>query len=254
MTSKRNEREQLRRARKEKRSRALELSRANAGQQDIHKRILIVGEGVNTEPSYFDKFRVPGVKVVAKGLGEGTRKLVNDVEGVREDEERKQGVPFDEIWVAFDKDSFKDFEQAIREANDKGYQVAYSNQAIEYWFILHFKDHQGSAMPRTEYAKALNELLKPYGISYDPDAKEITEELFDVLLKNIQAAFDRACRIYANKCGRGCPTEESVTTIFQLVHAITGIITTEEKRVLAQKELSMKKAGVVKKGRGKLEL
>lgn len=86
MTSKRNEREKLRRARKEKRSRTPELSRANAGQQDIHKRILIVGEGENTEPSYFDKFRVPGVKVVAKGLGKGTRKLVNDVEGVREEE------------------------------------------------------------------------------------------------------------------------------------------------------------------------
>ena len=244
MTSKRNEREQLRLARKEKRSKAPELDRRNTLQQEIHKRILIVGEGVNTEPSYFDRFRIPGVKVVAKGLGEGTRKLVNDVEGVREEEERKLGVPFDEIWVAFDKDSFKDFEQAINEAYSKGYQVAYSNQAIEYWFILHFKDHQGSAMPRSEYAKTLNELLKPFGISYDPDAKEITDELFGVMLKHLQTAFDRACKIYMDKHGRGCPTEESVTTIFQLIHAITDIITTEEKRAMEQKELSKKKAGV----------
>lgn len=244
MTSKRNEREKLRQARKQKRGRTPELGRGNTPQQEIHKRILIVGEGVNTEPSYFDKFRIPGVKVVAKGLGEGTRKLVSDVEGVRQEEERKLGAPFDEIWVAFDKDSFKDFEQAINEAKDKGYRVAYSNQAIEYWFILHFKDHQGSAMPRTEYAKSLNELLEPYGISYDPDAKEITDELFSVLLKNLQAAFDRACRIYANKRGRGCPTEESVTTIFKLIHAITGLITTDEKRALEKKELSKKKAGV----------
>lgn len=245
MTSKRNERELARQARKKKRSKSPELGRSNAPWQDIHKRILIVGEGINTEPSYFDKFKVPGVRVVAKGIGEGTRKLVNDVEGVRKEEERKQGMPFDEIWVAFDKDSFKDFEQAIHEACEKGYHVAYSNQAIEYWFILHFKDHQGSAMPRTEYAKSLNELLEPYGIGYDPDAKEITEELFNVLFKNLQTAFDRAFRIYAGKCDRACPTEESVTTVFQLVHAITGIITTEEKRVLAQKELSMKKAGIL---------
>lgn len=244
MTSKRNEREKRRLARKEKRGRAPELGRGNTPQQDIHKRILIVGEGVNTEPSYFDKFRIPGVKVVAKGLGEGTRKLVNDVEGVREEEERKLGASFDEIWVAFDKDSFKDFEQAIHEAYSKGYYVAYSNQAIEYWFILHFKDHQGSAMPRAEYAKSLNELLEPFGISYDSDAKEISEELFQVMLKHLQQAFDRACKIYAEKHGRGCPTEESVTTIFKLVHAITGIITTEEKRALEQKELSKKKAGV----------
>lgn len=245
MTSKRNEREKLLQARKERRSRAPELGRGNTPQHEIHKRILIVGEGVNTEPSYFDKFRIPGVIVVAKGLGEGTRKLVNDVEGVREEEERKLGVPFDEIWVAFDKDSFKDFDQAINEACDKGYHAAYSNQAIEYWFILHFKDHQGSAMSRTEYAKSLNKLLEPFGINYDPDAKEITDELFDVLWKNLQAAYDRACRIYANKWGRGCPTEESVTTIFQLIHAIAGIITTEEKRALIQKELSKKKAGIL---------
>ena len=242
MTSKRNEREQLRQARKEKRNRTPQLVRGNTPQQDIHKRLLIVGEGVNTEPSYFDKFRIPGVKVVAKGLGEGTRRLVHDVEGVRKEEERKLGVPFDEIWVAFDKDSFKDFEQAINEAKDKGYRVA---QAIEYWFILHFKDHQGSAMPRTEYAKTLNELLKPYGISYDPDAKEVTEELFSVMLKNLQKAFDRAFRMYVGKIERGCPTEESVSTIFQLIHAITGIITTEEKRSLEQKELSKMKAGVL---------
>lgn len=125
MTSKRNEREQLLRARKEKRSRAPELSRANAGQQDIRKRILIVGEGVNTEPSYFDKFRVPGVKVVAKGLGEGTRKLVNDVEGVRAEEERKQGVPFDEIWVAFDKDSFKEYKRKGHPRGCPFYMVKY---------------------------------------------------------------------------------------------------------------------------------
>lgn len=244
MTSKRNEREKLRQARKEKRGKTPELGRGTTPQQEIHKRILIVGEGVNTEPSYFDKFRNPGVKVVAKGLGEGTRKLVNDVEGVRDEEERKLGASFDEIWVAFDKDSFKDFEQAINEAKDKGYRVAYSNQAIEYWFILHFKDHQGSAMARTEYAKSLNELLEPYGISYDPDAKEITDELFSVLWKNLQAAFDRAFRIYADKHGRGCPTEESVTTIFKLIHAITGLITTEERRALEKKELSKKKAGI----------
>ena len=238
MTSKRNEREKLRQARKEKRGRTLELGRGTAPLQEIHRRILIVGEGVNTEPSYFDKFRIPGVKVVAKGLGEGTRKLVNDVEDVRDEEERKLGAAFDEIWVAFDKDSFKDFEQAINEAKDKGYRVAYSNQAIEYWFILHFKDHQGSAMARTEYAKSLNELLEPYGISYDPDAKEITDELFSVLWKNLQAAFDRAFRIYAVKRERGCPTEESVTTIFKLIHAITGLITTDEKRAQEKKELS----------------
>lgn len=244
MKKREKDREQSRQSRKKKRSKTPELKRRGAPQQDYHKRILIVGEGVNTEPSYFDKFRIPGVKVVAVGLGEGTRRLVNDVETVRSLEEKKLGRPFDETWVVFDKDSFKDFEEAVNEAREKGYGVAYSNQAIEYWFILHFKDHQGSAMPRNEYAKCLNGLLKPFGIAYDPDAKEVTEELFNVMLKNLQLAYDRAYRIFKEKSQRGHPMEESVTTIHRLVHTITGIITTEEKRIMEQKEESKRKAGI----------
>lgn len=221
-----------------------ELKRKGTAQQDYHKRILIVGEGVNTEPSYFEKFMIPGVKVVAIGLGEGTRKLVHDVEKVRIAQEEKLGVSFDEIWVAFDKDSFKDFEQAVAEAKSKGYGVAYSNQAIEYWFILHFKDHQGSAMPRTEYAKNLNELLEPFGLNYNPDSKEVSDELFNLMYKHLQKAFDRACHIYNDKLQRGCSTEESITTIHRLIHAITGMITTEERRVFKQKEESKIKAGL----------
>ena len=182
---------------------------------------------------------------MAIGLGRGTRKLVNDVEGVRAEEERKLGVPFDEVWVAFDKDSFNDFEQAVKEGRDKGYHIAYSNQAIEYWFLLHFKDHQGSAMSRSTYAKHLNKELNPLGLKYDPNAKEISEELFNLMYTRLQNAFDRAFKIYVDKDQRGCPTEESVTTIHHLIHAITGMITTEEQRARAQKEESMRKAGIM---------
>lgn len=244
--TRRNEKEQHRRERKAKRSVAPNLSRRGVMQEDYHKRILIVGEGVNTESSYFEKFRIPGVKVVAVGLGESTRKLVRDVESVRSEEEKKQGKPFDEIWVVFDKDSFKDFDQAIKEARDKGYGVAYSNQAIEYWFILHFNDHQGSAMPRTTYAKSLNSLLEPYGLVYDPDAKEVSEELFNLMFTHLQTAFDRACRVFSEKYQRGCPTEESVTTVQCLIKAIAGLTTTDEQRALAKKEESKIKAGIIK--------
>ena len=215
------------------------------GKDEIHKRILVVGEGVNTEPSYFEKFKEPHVVVVPIGLGEGTRKLVQDVERHKEEEERKLGKRFDEVWVAFDKDSFKDFEQAIAEARAKGYQVAYSNQAIEYWFILHFMDHQGGGMNRSDYAKKLNALLEKEGMSlkYDPDAKEVSEELFNVLYKRLQLAYDRAEKVYCFKQSCGKPTEESVTTIHLLVKSIKGMTSTAEQRKLKEKEESKRKAG-----------
>lgn len=214
---------------------------------DIHKNILIVGEGVHTEPSYFEQFREPGVRVVAIGLGEGTRKLVNDVEAHKIKEEKKLGKSFDEIWVAFDKDSFPDFEQAVKEACDKGYHVAYSNQAIEYWFILHFMDHQGAALDRKEYAKTLNNLLKSNGIPlrYDPDSKTISPELFDVLYKKLQFAYDRADRLYKYKVGQGKHTEESITTIHLLINSINGMKSSSEKMKEKKKLDSMRKAGIL---------
>jgi hypothetical protein len=217
------------------------------GEEDLHKRILIVGEGVNTEPSYFEKFKIPNVDVVAIGLGEGTRKLVHDVECRKTEEERKLGKVFHEVWVAFDKDSFPDFNQAILEARAKGYKVAYSNQAIEYWFILHFQDHQGNAMNRSDYANTLNDLLKAEKIplKYDPDAKEVSEELFNVLYKRIQLAYDRAEKIYCFKETQGTPTEESVTTIHMLIKSITGMTSTTEKRQQEKKLDSMRKAGLI---------
>ena len=210
----------------------------------IKKRILVVGEGVNTEPSYFRQFREPGLQVVAVGMGESTRKLVNDIERVQAEQEKKIGGSFDEVWAVFDKDSFSDFGAAISEAHAKGYKVAYSNQAIEYWFILHFIDHQGSPLVRTEYARTLNKLLDEAnaGFHYDPDAKEVSEEMFDLMYKQIQVAFDRASRIYQSKVECGNPTEESVTTIFQLVGSIKNLTTTEEQYIQRKKEESIRKA------------
>lgn len=233
-------------SKREMRANSTVLTRT-VGQDEVHKRILVVGEGVNTEPSYFEKFKEPHVVVVPIGLGEGTRKLVHDVERHKEEEERKLGKKFDEVWVAFDKDSFKDFEQAIAEARDKGYQVAYSNQAVEYWFILHFMDHQGACMDRCDYAKTLNALLKDAGINlvYDPDAKEVSDALFDVLYKRIQLAYDRAEKVYSFKQSCGTPTAESVTTIHLLVKSITGMTSTEEQRKQKEKEESMRKAGLI---------
>lgn len=222
------------------------LSRDVAPKQEIKKRILIVSEGINTEPSYFQQFRVPGTDVKTIGKGEGTRKLVGEVERVLKEETRKSGFAFDEIWVAFDKDDFTDFNIAIQEAKNKGYHVAYSNQAIEYWFILHFVDHQGGGLDRKNYAKILNQHLEPFGVHYDPDSKVISEDMFNLMYKRLPIALDRGNNIYQSKLTRKVPTEESVTTVFKLVKSITGMRSLKEQTDLLMKQASMKKAGIIK--------
>ena len=76
---------------------------------------------------------------------------------------------YDEIWAVFDKDDFKDFDDAIIFALNNGINYAFSNEAIEYWFFLHFANRTG-AMSR---ALLNDELERKLGFKYDKDAETI---------------------------------------------------------------------------------
>lgn len=54
------------------------------------------------------------------------------------------------IWVVFDKDDFEDFDQAIKDGSKRGYTIAWSNQAFEYWLYLHFY-YSDSALHREQW-------------------------------------------------------------------------------------------------------
>jgi hypothetical protein len=201
------------------------------GTRPLQKKMLIVCEGKNTEVDYFDKFHIPGITIVPVGTGLSTSKLVREVESIKALQlKRKKLKKFDEVWVVFDKDDNKDFDDAIRLALSLKYKVAYTNQAFEYWFVLHFVNHQGNAMPRTDYAELINKYLKQHGAEYDPKSKHVSDEMFDVLWAFLQDAYDRATRILENKKKLHKEFEESVTTVQTLIHSINGMTTTKEKR------------------------
>lgn len=186
--------------------------------------ILIVCEGENTEPSYFNRFKLSTAIIKSVGLGYNTISLVKEtVELAKEDN-------YDQVWCVFDKDEFEavDFNNAIFLARDKGFGIAYSNQAFEYWLILHFEDHQGGAMHRNQYAAKLNHYLKNFGLKYDKKSKAITEDIFDVLQSKLpekdktrqEIAIERAEKIYNNYDHRSPAEEESSTSVFRLVREI----------------------------------
>ena len=213
------------------------------GKKPLQKTMLIVCEGKNTEVDYFDKFQIPGITIVPVGTGLSTTKLVREVEGIKERElKRKKLKKFDEIWVVFDKDDNNDFEEAITLAKTLKYKVAYSNQAFEYWFVLHFIDHQGGGMPRTDYAEKINEHLKPHGAEYDPKSKHVSDDMFDILMVSMQVAYDRSSKLLVSKKKQSKEYEESITTVHNLIHSIKGTTTTEEQRKAKEKEESIAKA------------
>ena len=180
--------------------------------------LLIVCEGELTEPSYFRKFRLSSAQIKAVGEGYNTTTLVDRASALASED------IYDQVWCVFDKDDFsdQDFNSAVQKAEALGMGVAYSNQAFEYWIILHFEDHQGGAMHRNQYCDKINERLKPLDLDFDCDRKGVTDELFDLMqAENRQnQAIKRAQRIYEDLPHDSPAKEESSTTVFKLVQEI----------------------------------
>lgn len=117
---------------------------------------LIVCEGEKTEPNYFKKFPKKVGKVIYdiqfEGGGISTTKVVEKAMELRE----KSNQKFDSVWAVFDKDSFKSnlFNSAILKAKANKIKCAWSNEAFELWYLLHFHNRI-TAMDRDEYKKAI---------------------------------------------------------------------------------------------------
>jgi hypothetical protein len=189
---------------------------------NVKPKILIVCEGKNTEPSYFNQFQLSSAHVKAFGRG------FNTVSLVKQTYKEQLNNEYDQIWCVFDKDDFSDgsFNNAILLANQYGFGVGYSNQSFEYWILLHFEDHQGGGMDRKEYGDKINQYLSKWKVTYDGTGdKKISEEIFNLLelkddktgLVRRDLAIARAERNYNLLDHTNPAKEESSTTVFSLV-------------------------------------
>lgn len=155
--------------------------------------ILIVCEGGNTEPSYFRQFKLSSATI--KPVGEG----YNSTSLVKRAIQLSKEKSYDQVWCVFDADpkpdnlkQAKNFNDAIKLADKNGFGIAYSNQAFEYWLIIHFDDHQGGGMNRSDYNNKINQLLKPFELTYDGEGnKIITEEILKCLTVLIKKQISR---------------------------------------------------------------
>lgn len=187
------------------------------------RTIYIYCGGKNTEPSYFRKFRLANVTVSYDGKDPLTltRQLI----------QFKKNSKFDEYWIVFDKDEFSDndFNLAFQLALRNKINVAYSNQAFEYWLLLHFLDHNGSKLDRTDYGPKITKFLSRMGVEYDyKGTKLISESFFEILDSidpgtgkiRVSQAIERAKKII-DKFDHNNPAEkESSTTVFLLVEEL----------------------------------
>jgi len=141
--------------------------------REVKQRFLIVCEGAKTEPNYFKSFRVPKnvVEIEIKGLGENPSKLVQSAKKLASQDE------YDQVWCVFDRDDWlpKDFNDAIALAKSLKFKVAYSNEAFELWYVLHF-EFLNTGIPRCDYIRKLDRLLN---YKYHKNSEIIYDELLD---------------------------------------------------------------------------
>jgi hypothetical protein len=181
---------------------------------EAKERIIIFCEGKNTEPEYFKAFKLVTATVKTIHVNQGDALRIAE-EAIVQKEFHKD---YDQYWLVFDKDATTDdrFNKAINSAKAKGFKVAYSNQAFEFWFLMHFIKHMGR-MHRSGYAARLNKYL-PF--KYDKsmaNAKRMFETLYPLQAKAIKNAES----VYHSIGDHQNPAaEESSTTVFQLVQEL----------------------------------
>lgn len=126
-------------------------------------RFLIVCEGTKTEPHYFEALinnYISTVReVTIEGEGRATVALVDRTQKIKTELERKNAMSFDRVWVVFDKDDFDDFNDAIKKAHKLGFQSAWTNEAFELWYYLHF-EYLDTGISREAYIEKLEEAFR----------------------------------------------------------------------------------------------
>ena len=173
---------------------------------------LIVTEGEKTEPLYLNGLKkyitnkyggfidieevFPLIDISGEGkctvsLLEAAKRLVN-----------KSKIIYQNVWLAFDKDDFEDFDEAIVLAKEEGYEVAWSNQSFEYWLYIHFH-FSDAALHRDDWFSKLSDVFKDYNINKEGYEKNLVN-VFELVTANggLKTAIGNASRLlsrYDNK-------------------------------------------------------
>ena len=201
--------------------------------QDIRAKrryYLIVCEGTKTEPNYFNGLKKnlpPGVidtvDLEVEGTGHNTLTVIDDAQKISTRLERLSGRLFDEVWAVFDRDSFPDqnFNNAIAKGQDVGIHCAWTNEAFELWYLLHFQFFQ-HGMPRTDYKSLIErELSKKLRRSYT--YQKNSEEIFFLLQQHgdLKQAIARAKQLEAAFAGRtDYANHNPCTKVYELIEKL----------------------------------
>ena len=187
---------------------------------------LIVTEGTDTEPQYFEAIRdiinrQYRDKIHLDIHGEGDNTLSLFEKAVNRAESNANG--YKHVWVVYDTDDFPaDYINRTNEAcinlstEETEYHAVWSNQCIELWFLLHFSFFQ-SDIHRKDYWPKLTEWLKSIG---QGEYEKGRDDMFDVLWPFMDFAIANAERL--DELNAGLPPASSApgTKVHELIKVL----------------------------------
>jgi len=180
--------------------------------REVRETFLIVCEGEQTEPNYFSSFRVPREIVTVHGCGANTVSLVRKALELHERDK------YDQVWCVFDRDSFplRNFNQALELAKQTSIRVAYSNEAFELWYLLHF-NYYDAAMSRADYCNMLSKLL-------ESKYRKNRDDMYDLLRSRQADAMRNAKRLLEQYNPSNPALDNPSTTVHLLVEELNRFI------------------------------
>jgi hypothetical protein len=192
-------------------------------------RILILGEGRETEPNYFRGLRDEEVvtqrfsMVVQKGKGGSCLHVVQQAIAER-DKAAARHENFDEVWCVFDVDQASQREQVNKArtlAGQHGIQLALSNPSFEVWLLAHFLRTKRAF---TGCDAVIKELNKHWRREFERDYGKNDEQLYARLAGRTQTAIDNARNVREQDWAASAEIVacNSATEVYRLIERLLG--------------------------------
>jgi len=195
--------------------------------REIVTYFLIVCEGEKTEPNYFKSFPKQVGKVIYdieyEGGGISTLGVVEKAIELRDKSKQK----YDRVWAVFDRDSFtaNSFNSAILKAKANSIKCAWSNEAFELWYLLHFHNRI-TAMTRDQYKKAIEDAVNKKKVKNRKSFQYMKNDtsMYELLNKfgSQELAIRWAKDLSENIDGENFADYNPQTQVFRLVEELIG--------------------------------
>jgi hypothetical protein len=167
------------------------------------QRFLIVCEGEKTEPNYFKAFPIQKelISIHIEGTGCNSESLVNKAVELKNKS-------------AKNNENYERFNNTLQIAKKNKIECAYSNQAFELWYCLHFR-YFDSRISRTQYFKIISNkdcLDYPY--------QKNDRTIYQKLLKFQPNAIRNAKKLIGKYQPINPEKDNPSTTVFRLVEEL----------------------------------